>query len=731
MAIYQRMTIRGRGGALPTYQSQQAPYVPGQGVNARVSGADAKILAQGYNMEAKAMEGLAKAGKAAVDVGLQAMSDYAKTKATELVTQYKMGMRQSMYGKDGILTREGENAFTANADTMKRSKELRAELLKDLNGSLVAQKFNMVIDPEEAEYSLKAQEYEGKQYRVFQDRTDKAAFSEAAEMAIAGYADPKSFAKGTGEALYFQEQLLRRQGYSGEALDRGLKESSSKIFAGGIEQALAADDLVSARRLLAEGSREWRPALPHDLSKVGGVVEKGNIDIDNRKVEHRPDGSIATVESFSFNFDGVEVLIPTVIDGKKVSNDEAIAHFMKTGEHLGKFKTPEAATEYAIKLHENHAIQYGEARTRMTADDVARARKAIKVKEEALEKKAEAAKKEAEAEAFKKAVSSTVTEVGKQVFEYRGDVNQKTAKAFELTADIKDDKLKAEVRKLLAADIKERDMAQKAQVTLEVAEGTKFLAQTGPDGTSLTTSAKLAAIEGLNVSNEAKAVLRQQIFDSIEGKDNKAASAANLRVFRAMWDDEGGMSPERSRAVMLDLRLNAEDVAKAMKYEGRPSEYSQARIEPIIRTTIDKNMSAEEVTKYYNAILSLIPDGDKWDDKDIKKALYDLKMVGTVNAGYDKDGEEVRESSTYRDSILSGNRDSFLPDIPAETVPLLNREVSKDQPWFTAANAETKELMRKVWYYQKYLGKNVVLDESEQRLVDEAKETYYARMGAR
>ena len=253
MAIYQRMTIRGRGGALPTYQSQQTPYVPGQGINARVSGADAEILARGYNMEAKAMEGLVKAGKAAVDVGLQAMNDYAKTKATELVTQYKMGMRQSMYGKDGILTREGESAFTANADTMSRSKELRGELLKDMQGSMVADIFNSVIDPEEAEYSLKAQEYEGKQYRVFQDRTDKAAFSEAAEMAMTGFADPKAFAKGTGEALWFQEQILRRDGYTGEALERGLKESSSKIFAGGIEQALAADDLASARRLLKQG----------------------------------------------------------------------------------------------------------------------------------------------------------------------------------------------------------------------------------------------------------------------------------------------------------------------------------------------------------------------------------------------------------------------------------------------------------------------------------------------
>jgi hypothetical protein len=181
---------------------------------------------------------------------------------------------------------------------------------------------------------------------------------------------------------------------------------------------------------------------------------------------------------------------------------------------------------------------------------------------------------------------------------------------------------------------------------------------------------------------------------------------------------------------MLDLNLNAEDTAKAMEYEGRASEYSQARIEPLVRSVIDKNMPAEEVTKYYNALLTLIPAGDKWDDKAIKKALYDLRGVGTVSAGYD-DGEQVRKSSTYRDSILAGEQGSFLPEIPAETVPMLNREVSAAQPWFTAANAQTKKLMRQVWYYQKYLGKNVVLDEGEQKLVDEAKETYYARMGAR
>lgn len=731
MPIYERMTIQGRGGALPQYQSQQAPYVPGQGVSARLSDSRAQIEAAGNEAKLKAVAGLGKAVKGAIDVGLQAADDYAKTKATELVTKYKMGMRQSMYGEGGILTREGESAFTANADTMKRSKELRAELLKDLSGSLVAQKFNMVIDPEEAEYSLKAQEYEGKQYRVFQDRTDAAAFNEAAESAMYGYADANTFAKGTGQALWFQEQMLRRKGYTGEALERGLKESSSKIFAGGIEQALAANDLAAARRLLAEGTKEWKQPVPHDLSKVEGMITKGNIDLDKRPVVKNSDGTISTVRSMSVNIDGQEVLIPTVSnEGKVLSEEEAIKLYLKTGKHLGKFSTPEAATAYADKLHENQAVQYGPGKSRMTAEDAVKARKAIDAKAEALEKRFEKAQKEAAAAAFEKSVVSMTAEIGKQVTEYGGDVDQQTAKAFELTADIKDDKERAEVRKRLAADIKEKDTAHKAQVTLEVAEGTKFLAQTGPDGTSLTTSAQLAAIDGLNVSNDAKDVLRKRIHDRIEGKENKAASAANLRVFRAMWDNENGMTPERARAVMLDLNLNAEDVAKAMEYEGRASEYSQARIEPLVRSVIDKDMPAEEVTKYYNALLKMIPSGDKWDDKAIKKTLFDLKGVGTVSAGYD-DGEEVRKSSTYRDSILSGEQDRFLPDIPAETVPLLNREISASLPWFTVANSDTKELMRQVWYYQRYLGKNVVLDEGEQKLVDEAKETYYARMGAR
>jgi len=78
----------------------------------------------------------------------------------------------------------------------------------------------------------------------------------------------------------------------------------------------------------------------------------GNIDLAKRPIVNNKDGSISTERSMSFNLDGKEVLIPTIINGKKVSQEKAIAHFKKTGENLGMFDTPEEATAMALKIHE-------------------------------------------------------------------------------------------------------------------------------------------------------------------------------------------------------------------------------------------------------------------------------------------------------------------------------------------------------------------------------------------
>lgn len=90
-----------------------------------------------------------------------------------------------------------------------------------------------------------------------------------------------------------------------------------------------------------------------------GLLEKGNIDLKNRPIVRNKDGSISTVRSMSANFDGKEVLIPTVSDdGRIMNDDEAIDNYLRTGKHLGMFSTPDDATAYAERLHDDQADMY-------------------------------------------------------------------------------------------------------------------------------------------------------------------------------------------------------------------------------------------------------------------------------------------------------------------------------------------------------------------------------------
>lgn len=99
-----------------------------------------------------------------------------------------------------------------------------------------------------------------------------------------------------------------------------------------------------------------------ETAKMPGLLTPGNIDLSKRPRVRNPDGTTSTVRSISFeDSDGKEVLIPTVSpEGRIMSDTEAIQRYNDTGEHLGKFRDPQSATNAALAIHEQQARLLGE-----------------------------------------------------------------------------------------------------------------------------------------------------------------------------------------------------------------------------------------------------------------------------------------------------------------------------------------------------------------------------------
>lgn len=128
-------------------------------------------------------------------------------------------------------------------------------------------------------------------------------------------------------------------------------------------KAKLAEKGLPVSELIDEGDHvHWawgnKGAAKYVAGNPEGLTSRGNIDLNRRPSVKNADGSISTVRSITITDDKGAVVIPTVVNGRVVSNAEAIEHFKSTGENLGRFKTEDQAVKYAESLHEDQAQQY-------------------------------------------------------------------------------------------------------------------------------------------------------------------------------------------------------------------------------------------------------------------------------------------------------------------------------------------------------------------------------------
>lgn len=322
---------------------------------------------------------------------------------------------------------------------------------------------------------------------------------------------------------------------------------------------------------------------------------------------------------------------------------------------------------------------------------ISEARLKIQSRQDALAARAEARRKKAEAAAEEARIEQGYQDVMSGVSEFPSiwTADERMAKVVELTADM-DPGVRAAVRKRARADIDERELVRKAGLTQELGMVDRVL-EANPQYTS---NEKIRIIRESNISDDAKAAAIQELEREREGKGNEKASAAGLRMFRAMYDERfGSLSETEAQALMFDLNLNARDRQAAQEYGGRGLEYSQSRIDGLIDSVLGKDTKDGKRSQLYAALMKRVPAGESWDDKRLKREIYLLE----------KGGESGWRGKNLAERVLNNEEGRFRPDIPTEMQTLLNRELEEAYPFFTSAPEKARKLMRQaVWLRRQY-----------------------------
>lgn len=372
----------------------RADPLPGQDFRAADQTAGLRLVGQ-------AAEHLGQAGSDYADVEQQIRLHEAQTVARDQANYATQQKTDLLYGENGFFNLKGKAAVDAYPNVMKQLDDIDTGVANGLHQQPIARR--MFIDnAAERKTTLypRLVEHRMQQFDAYSDQVDKDGLGVEQNSIIANAHDPKILEEhiATGEGLV--QSLLVRKGLTDpKTVSQKQRAWRSDALSGAIKAVAAEGSATDAQAFLNQyrdrmdptdvttleealrpkvlreqgialadhlgGGTSTDPLAPLPSARrkdiytnVEGLVHRGNIDIYNRPVVHNKDGSISTVRSFSIGTDQGEVLIPQVVNGKLVSKKEAEAHYRRTGEHLGIFRTPAEADAFAQRLHEQQAGLY-------------------------------------------------------------------------------------------------------------------------------------------------------------------------------------------------------------------------------------------------------------------------------------------------------------------------------------------------------------------------------------
>ncbi|MBN4863281.1 hypothetical protein [Providencia stuartii] len=338
---------------VPTYKEQQfsSSPLPNNGLNVQSS---PEHFGAGFGQVTEQYAGVFAEAKQRANVALaQDASLQLRQKANELMNDPRNGLL-SMQGKNAIgKGYEFEQAFDSAAG------EIAGTLQDDAIKSMFAQQAKEM----RLQFSSQANKHELGQIQVYEQDQFQATLDINAESAANLYGDNGAYLSANKQVFQQIEEFGFSHGWSDEQILAKKQEFKTATAKRAIENQIGSDYMQFMQQ---NGEPSDNGGISRSSTYYGGsvgstqgMIEQGNINLLNRPTVKNKDGSISTVRTISIGTDQGEVLIPTVSDdGRLLSDDEAIALFEETGNHLGVFDNPDDATAYAESLHNQQEKTY-------------------------------------------------------------------------------------------------------------------------------------------------------------------------------------------------------------------------------------------------------------------------------------------------------------------------------------------------------------------------------------